>query len=313
MKLTWAAYIPVGYPATYECGKVFVDTVNKLGKGIVHIDAYWGGTLLKAKALLPGLRAGTTDFMFIPNSYILGSYPFLGIQSLPIWKSLSQSYDYLKMGTPLYKLQREVLKKKNLFQITSGGTLPEFLWTKEKLVRKPADMKGLKIRVSGKIEAKAIHALGAVPVTIPSAELPQALQRGVVDGCLMNPWTAQGRGVEEYCKYMLITPIASLTLPIFVLDDKWNSWPEDVRKVIMHAAKYEEVRSYAKEGTICSDYQIESILIPFYALSGMKPVRLTKKETAAFEKALRPVVDWWVKEVGEDVGKKALTYAGYKY
>ena len=88
MKLIMASYCPVGYPYLYEGGKIFPDLVNERGKGIVQIDAYWGGTLLKGDQLLPGLQAGTADIIFQTGSYLLGSFPIIGIQSIPVWDNI---------------------------------------------------------------------------------------------------------------------------------------------------------------------------------------------------------------------------------
>lgn len=307
MKLIMATYIPVGYPLVYEDGKVFLDKVNELGKGIVQVEMYWGGTLLKGPELLAGLHAGTADIIFQTAPYLLGSLPILGIQSIPIWANdMFHSHRALKMGTPLYELQNEVLKEKNIFQIAAAGSIPEYLWTKEKLVRKPEDMKGLKIRVAGKVEAMVVKLLGAVPVILPSAEVPMALQRGVVDGTLTNPWTARGRDVEEYCNYMLVHPISFVSTPFYVLLDKWNSWPENVRKVILDAAAHWE-KEMVK--LIMNKYNLERVVVPYYKKAGMDSIYLTREETKAFEEKSRPVVDWWVQKVGTETGKKALQYA----
>ena len=313
MKLTMATYIPVGYPYLYEGAKIFVDLVNEKGKGIVQINAYWGGTLLDTNALVPGLQAGTADMIMQIGAYLLGSFPIIGIQILPVWNTMASSYEGLKIGTPLADIQDEVLKKKNLYQFAPAGMIPEVLWTRNKLVRTPEDMKGLKIRVAGKVEAKIIQVLGGVPVSLPSAELPQALQRGVVDGALINPWTSGGRGVEEFCKYMLVLPLSGQSGAYYVLWDKWNSWPEDVRKVLTDAAKEWGGKFIAKEGAVFRDEQLERDLIPLYAKKGMKAVYPTKEDAKAFQKAIKPVVDWWVEQVGEDVGRKALKYTDFKY
>jgi len=311
MKLIMASYFPVGYPYAYEGLKLFPDMVNERGKGIIQLEEYWSGTLLKGRQILPGLQAGTADIVNQVGAYLLGSLPIIGIQMIPVWDNVATSYEGLKIGTPLYKLQNEVLKKKNIYQFATAGMIPEFLWTREKLVRTPADMKGLKIRVAGKVEAKVIQALGASPVTMPSAEVPQALQRGVVDGVLMNPWTASGRGVEEYCKYMLVLSLSGQAAAYYVLWDKWNSWPEDVRKVLTDVAK-EWGGKFIAPGGVINDEQLEKEIIPFYAKKGMKAIYPTKQEIEAFRTATRPVVDWWVKQVGEDVGRKALKYTNFK-
>ena len=308
MKLTLASYIPVGYPYIYEGQQLFVDMVNKNGKGIVQLEAYWGGTLLDGKQLLPGLQAGTADIIFQTGAYLLGSYPVIGVQMLPVWKGPSDSHKGLKMDAPLANLQNDIAKEKNLYQLAVAGVIPEFLWTGKKLVRTPEDMKGLKIRVAGKVEAKVIQALGAAPVTMPSAELPQALQRGVVDGALINPWTASGRGTEEFCKYMTAYPFAFQSTPIYVLWDKWNSWPADVRKVLADTAREWEPKYAAEEGALITDAQLERDVVPLYEKKGMKTILLNENEEEAFDKATEPVIDWWVEQVGEDVGKKALKY-----
>ena len=309
MTLTIASYIPVGYPYLYAGQKHFIDMANERGKGIVQLNAYFSGTLLEGKLLLPGLLAGTTDLIFQTGSYLLGAYPVIGIQVLPVWGNVTKSYEALKIGAPLAQLQNKELKKKNLFQLATSGVIPEFLWTRKKLVKTPGDMKGLKIRVAGKVEAKIIQAMGASPVTMPSADIPQALQRGVVDGALMNPWTAQGRGIEEFCKYMLVYPVACVNTPIYVLWDKWKSWPEDVRKVLMDAAIEWESGYMGPPGSIANDKQLQGELIPFYEKKGMKAVHLTEEEVRTFDQAIKPAIDWWVNRVGEDIGRAALEYA----
>jgi len=72
------------------------------------------------------------------------------------------------------------------------GTKPLALWTSEKNmlilrdkdVRSPADLEGLKLRVAGSVAAEAATALGAVPVQMPIFEVYNALQTGLIDGVI---------------------------------------------------------------------------------------------------------------------------------
>ncbi len=91
--------------------------------------------------------------------------------------------------------------------------------------------------------------------------------------------------------------------------DKWNSWPEDVRKVLTGAAKENKL---ASPGGAINYEQLEAELLPFYKKKGVTAVYPTKEEAKAFQQAIRPVVDWWVEQVGEDVGRKALKYTDLK-
>lgn len=312
MTLVVASYIPVGYdPYLYPGMKLFVDMVNERGKGTVRLDIYWGGTLLRSKQLLPGLQAGSADMIFVPSTYLVGSFPVLGMRAMPLWDELYDSYQSLKIGSPLAVYENKILEEKNIIQLSGAGVLFEFLWTRDKVVRRVEDMKGLKIRVPGKVQARIIQSLGAIPVTLPSAELPQALQRGVVDGAIMNPWTAQGRGIEEYCKYILIHPICGISNSIYVMNDVWNSWPEKVRNVILEAAVEYERKLYGSDDSLINENQLENDLIPFFEGKGMEAVYLRKEDVRDFKKAIKPAVEWWVREVGPGIGKKMLGYINY--
>lgn len=305
MKMKMATYIPVKYPLVWEAQGFFVDEVNKTGKGIVQIDMFWGGTLLGGRQILPGLRAGTADIVFQTSAYFLGSFPVLGIQNLPVWPDIRYSHERLKIGSPLHELQNEVLKKKNIRQLAVGGTVIEYLWTRDKKVEMPSDLKGLKIRVAGKLEAIAIKTLGGTPLSMASAELPVALQRGTIDGVLINPWTAKGRGVEEYCKYMLMFPLTSQSTPLYMLADKWEQLPNDVKQVLNNAAMKWEANMV---DIVSVKLNLDRTVLPYYKKIGMEMVYPNEKQTAAFKKALLPLSKWWVKQVGNEVGEVALSY-----
>ena len=70
------------------------------------------------------------------------------------------------------------------------GTKPVALWTSEpnimimrdKVIRTPADLAGLKIRVAGATAADVASALGATPVQMPINQVYNALQTGLIDG-----------------------------------------------------------------------------------------------------------------------------------
>ena len=310
LKLIIASYVPVGYPYIYKVQKLFVDMVNERGKGIVYLDAYFSGTLLKGKELLPGLLAGTADIIIQTNGYLLGTFPYIGFQIIPVWKDTIQYNRSQIIGADLYNLLNEELKKKNFFQLTSTSAVFDCIWTKKKIIRKPSDLKGLKIRVPGKVQAMLLQAMGASPVTMPSAEIPQALQRGVIDGAIICPWTAMGRGIEEFCKYITIYAVSYQNTPIYMLRDKWESCSAEVRKLILEVAVdwEKKVKDFGNNNALINADQLKKEIIPFYEKKGMQAIFLTDKESEAFVSAAKPVIAWWVNEVGEERGKKALKY-----
>jgi TRAP-type C4-dicarboxylate transport system substrate-binding protein len=64
---------------------------------------------------------------------------------------------------------------------------PTTLMTRERPVRRPADMQGLKVRISSPVESALVQAWGGVPVAMPITEAYNALHTGVVDAVLIQP------------------------------------------------------------------------------------------------------------------------------
>jgi len=308
MKLIMATNIPPSLKHIYKGQKTFVDMVNERGKGVVQINMYWSGSLLKGKQLLPGLQAGTVDMIWLSSAYVASTSPILGLHALPLWKSIEDSYEDLKIGSDLARLQNEELKKKNLMQVLTGGVLPEYIYTRKRHIKTVKDMKGLKLRVVGKVDAKIVQALGGFPVSIPAGEHSQALQRGVVDGSLVTPWATEGRGLAEHCKYLMIYPIANVNASMFVLHNRWEGLPEDVKKILMDCAVESERLFVGPAGAASNDAQLNDTLLPLCKEKGMTATYLTTENALEFDKAVHKVIDWWIKEVGAEVGNKALGY-----
>ncbi|KAF0117338.1 MAG: extracellular substrate-binding protein, partial [bacterium] len=182
LKLIFAHYIPPAYKDLFPPIQGFPDYINEHGKGKVRVEHFHSGTLLKSEELLPGLMQGTADIIFQLDSAMMGTLPILGIFELPLlYPDVETSHEKLKIGSPLHKLINQELAKKDIIAIATLPAVFEYLWTK-KPIRKPDDLKGLRIRVAGRVEAAVVKALGAAPTTTSSAELYEALQRGTVDG-----------------------------------------------------------------------------------------------------------------------------------
>jgi TRAP-type C4-dicarboxylate transport system substrate-binding protein len=60
--------------------------------------------------------------------------------------------------------------------------------TRNVRVRSLADLKGLKLRVGGKIDGDVLSALGGAPIALPPTETYQAINSGLVEGTVMG-WT----------------------------------------------------------------------------------------------------------------------------
>jgi TRAP-type C4-dicarboxylate transport system substrate-binding protein len=300
--LVVASHVPPKYADIYPLTKVFVDEINKAGEGKIKLEYHPSGTLLKVNGLIPGLISGVADMIFLTSSECTGSWPFIGGESLPfLFKSADDLEQRIKIGSPLFNLINEVLEKKHGIMMLANGTLPlERLWTRTP-VKTPADLKGLSIRVGGRAEGEAIKALGGNPVTLTSAELYEALQRGTIDGVVCYPGTIYGRSLQEVLKFNTNIPIGAYGYAIWVKKSTWNSWPEDIRKIVQKAAKKYD------EGFLVNATKVEKEQYwPAFEKAGIQTITPSPEAMSEFKNKVKPVWDKWAKEVGESQGQKLI-------
>jgi TRAP-type C4-dicarboxylate transport system substrate-binding protein len=115
---------------------------------------------------------------------------------------------------------------------------PTHIHTKGKMVRTPADLKGLKIHGAEYVLLNVLNNTGATAVQLDVADMYMGLERGVLDG-VMNHFPV--------CLIFRILPLlTSHTVfgegginmtPMGVVwnEEKWKSYPTEVQKIITEA------------------------------------------------------------------------------
>lgn len=91
------------------------------------------------------------------------------------------------------------------------------LHTRGKAVHTLADLKGLKLRASSRTAAKTVESLGATPVSMPPAQMTEAISKGVVDGALAAWEVVPATKLDEVTQYHSVTPAGQPALGYTVL------------------------------------------------------------------------------------------------
>ena len=172
-------------------------------------------------------------------------------------------------------------------------------------LRKPEDFKGLKFRVVGSpLYLETFAALGANPTQMSWADAQPALTSGAVDG-QENPLTIFTAAKLHTVGQKNVTLWGYVADPLIFVANKevWASWSKEDQKIVRQAAvdagKY--CIELAREGMTGANPAIHKTIEGF----GVKIVRLTPEERAAFVKVTRPVYEKWSKQVGPELVKKA--------
>jgi TRAP-type C4-dicarboxylate transport system substrate-binding protein len=102
------------------------------------------------------------------------------------------------------------------------------------------DLRGLKVRASGRMTAKFLEALGAEGVNVSFSEVPGALQKGVVDCAVTGAGSGYSAGWWEVSTHLLPIPLGGWDSVVTAINlDKWSSLDAGTQALISEQVKTE--------------------------------------------------------------------------
>ncbi len=155
-----------------------------------------------------------------------------------------------------------------------------------KPIRKPDDMKGMKIRVlATKMESKLASTLGMTGVPMPFSEVLPALQRKTIDGCRSSMVVMGALKFFTTTKY--ITQIESGTIPSALwISKRWLSkLPKNLQKTVLDTGR--DLEKWAGE----MSWGYNSKAVDLWKKNGAEVIRLSAADQAAVTAKLAPLGD----------------------
>lgn len=210
--------------------KYFSDLVKERTNGMVDFKIYYSSELVPASEEFSAVGSGAIDAAWTVGGYFAGKVRLTEASNVPFWimKDVKAQHDAMVEAYPLIDAEFNKFNCKNLWWLTqSFYQLPS-----KKLIKVPADMKGLRIRAPGGYFNKAIEAWGGTPVTMVIAETYTALQRGTVDGSPVTTPTVLNNRYHEVCDYLLAFDVPVSIAACYVNLDKWKALPAEYQKII---------------------------------------------------------------------------------
>lgn len=252
------------YPATSLFSRVqqhFFEQVTAKTEGKVKFEYFYGGVLLKATDVFPGISRSVVDIGFsVPAAFNPREYPISDI-TLPFITenpgAASLAFRDWYNNNPA--VQGE-FKKNNVHVLLTLPAAENVLWSMKK-VTTAADLKGMRIRtLLG--PAEVLTSLGATAVTVPYTDAIDLLSRGGVDAISTTPFE-QGviDGLPNMVNYL--SPAARIgvfaTIVTGINLQKWNSLPKSLQDIFNTAAN-DALAFYISEQSIEADKSVEVLL-----------------------------------------------------
>jgi TRAP-type C4-dicarboxylate transport system substrate-binding protein len=215
--------------------KAWMEKVEKDSGGRIKFEGYpamqLGGTPVQ---LYDQAKDGVVDIVWTLPGNTAGRFPRVEVFELPFImnnaEATSKAYwEYVQTVAP------EEFKDTQVLALHVHG--PGMFHTKEKLVKTADDLRGLKVRGPTRQITKMLGYLGATPVGMPLPQIPDALSKGTIDGCVI-PWeVVPSVKVHELTKFHSEFEPAggALYTTTFVMamnKAKYNALAPDLKKVI---------------------------------------------------------------------------------
>jgi TRAP-type C4-dicarboxylate transport system substrate-binding protein len=205
---SWQAYTYWG-SSTVVASKGFrklVEDIEQASGGELKIKFNLGGTLSINAA---NINAAVSDdiVQIADDAFYHNTIPLAGLSSLPF---LARSMDDMSSIMAIVKpLAETAYAKKGVIALGYYIYPPQVFWFRSG-INSLEGMKGRKIRVSSAEQGAIVRSFGGTPVQLGSADVPAALERGVVDGVL----TAAAGGVLAWKELLKSSYTLGVNYPV---------------------------------------------------------------------------------------------------
>jgi TRAP-type C4-dicarboxylate transport system substrate-binding protein len=226
IELNYAFFAPAGtFPAVQM--EKWAEELEKRTNGKVNVNTFPGGTLLTAENMYDGVANGLADIGLSSTTYEPGRFPLLAISDMP------SGYPNAKVASKaiadlVNEYPPDALKDFKI--ITTFASEPAYIQS-QKPIESLEDLKGKQLRISG-ATTDLFKELGASPVGMSQSEVAEALQTGIVNGYVSSREVLKDMKYAEMVKYVTDYPLTINTFVAVMNKSKWDSLPEDVKKVI---------------------------------------------------------------------------------
>lgn len=179
-----------------------------------------GQVNLRGAAVLRQMDMGVFDVVHTVIDYVVeDSAPMAGLDLPAMALDLELARKVVDAYVPL--LDEYLARDFNIKLLSVAPYPAQILFSRDR-ISGLSDLRGKKIRASGWTTAEFIDAVGATGVTLNFSEVPQAMQRGVVDGAVTGSLSGYSAGWGEVSRFVYPLPIGGWDYVIGTIS--LNTW-----------------------------------------------------------------------------------------
>lgn len=186
---------------------------------------------------IDALAGGSVDLSIFPLIYAVGKAPELSITILP--GAIKNVQDAMRFKGTDYEKQLQAVVEKQGFHILTWWWTEGGIADRVRPITTPDTVKGLKFRGADRTIDTMLKQAGASVFAMPSTELYNAMQTGVLDGLMTSYETFMSMRLYEQVKYATLGgdyTIFVVFQPLVISTKVWNALTLAQKKVFEAAA-----------------------------------------------------------------------------
>jgi tripartite ATP-independent transporter DctP family solute receptor len=222
----------------YAMSLAFKNALEQYSHGKFKVEIYTNARLGDSKSTLEQVLMGNIGAACVSDAQLSPFNKNIQVFMAPFtFRDATQLYAIVD-GAFGKKFFNDMAAKSGLRALTSYVQGIQSFTTSKKLVKVPADMKGLKIRTAeSQLHMEVVRAVGAAPVPIAWLEVYSALQTGVADGQVNIPNSVLVGSLYEVQKYYTVTNHV-YSLAFLLAGEKYlKSLSPDLQQAFVKAGK----------------------------------------------------------------------------
>lgn len=243
------------FPTSHLISQAITDTlIPRLeSTGEIRVEYFPAGQLGAMGEYVDYARTGVIDIGYVGPGVgeVAGRFPTTNLLSLPglFDNAVEATRVYLALAEGSLRPEYRRLGVRLL--VGAGTGIYQFFTNRP--VRRPEDVAGLKIRGGGGDADDFLRELGVAVVNISSAQMYEALQRGILDGTLYLASVAPSRHLEEVTRFATQgAPLMNLLVTYLIGEELYQSLPPHLQRLVTEAGRetsFAIARNYDRDNT----------------------------------------------------------------
>jgi C4-dicarboxylate-binding protein DctP len=278
----------------------FAADVASRSNGDIDVQLFPAGQLYKAEnESVAAVQRGEIQMAVHTNAAFAALVPVRNILDIPFkfasWDSFHQNVNG-RVG----EILEQATEDKGIKVLGwLDYTTIDLIGTVGKVVQRPEDLKGLRLRSYSEALSEAMKAWNSAPTIISGGDVYTAVQRGTVDGLISGSGFYE-RKWYEVTPFLTQLPVNLSSLPIAVNLAFWNKLPAEYQKIMIDAVKAIEAKNRVEMPTITADgyTKMKTQVKGWYVVP--------QSEVGSWQKSVSTALDAWYVDRAGDLGKQVL-------